>query len=208
MIKNEINIKQVTGLKVTRPDSLFSGDNTYSTLFLMPAFDVVLRPGWYKHFVNAYIEDKGLKHFFKRPLFILVQYFNLKDVREMWDYFREKKSFVYSYMVAHNEGVMFRMFVFECPDKFKNDYDLFLKAKYSKFSKDYKSKFQQTVQDVNGSHIESPLYGALHKTSTWKKWLENKIGQEIDAEQECFPKLKPEYEVFRNPVVSFPNLKP
>ena len=129
---------------------------------------------------------------------MLIQYYNRKDVLELISYLKEKKSYVHSYLVGYNDGIFFRMFVFECPEKYKPDYDLFIKAKYSKFSDDFKSKFTQTVQTPDGNHEENPLYGAMFKTKHMKDWIEKQIGEPLESGQEYFPKLNPTYEVFRH----------
>lgn len=198
MRRNKEDISIVTETNIGNIKSPFSGENTYTTLFLVPAFDVYMDTPFYKYFINAYIDDKDLTHYFKRPLFILV---HLKDnsdrTADLQNYLVTRKAFIYDYIVGTKDGSLLKMYVFECPSKFKADYDLFLKARYSKFSNDYKAKFNRIITSVTGQNMESPLYGAVHRTPTMKKKVEAIIGEVLDKEQEYFGELKPDYEIFR-----------
>lgn len=198
MTKNGVILKERTRLKVSRPNSVFSGENTYTTLFLMPAFDCFMDTGRYKYFINSYIDDIGIKHCFKRPLFVLVKYeAHTEGLLELTNYLRGNKYFVYTYLAGTTDNALLRMFVFECPPKYKSDYDAFLQAKYSKFSDQYKTKFNPSFRSVTGVAVESPLYGVVYKTETLKRKVEGFIGQKLDKEQEYFGILTPEFEIFR-----------
>lgn len=198
MTKNDTIIKEVTKIEVTRPHSVFSGDNTYTTLFVLPMYDVYIDSRWYKNFINGYIDDVGLRHCFKRPLFVLVKYdITQEKPYEVLNHLLSRKSFVFSYLVGTQGNELFRMFVFQCPVKYKSDYDKFIKAQYSQFSVEYKSKFNQTIRTGTGLSMESPLYGVIYKTPTLKKKVEGFIGEPLSKDQEYFGLLKPEFEIFR-----------
>lgn len=201
MTKNDIDIRDIVHVNIKHPDSWFTGSSTYTTFFVMPAYDLLLDINWYKHFVDSYIGDHELKHNFKRPLFILIQYQKItKEFAELNNYLRLKRSFVYSYLVGKNRDTFFRMYVFECPLKYKSDYDCFLNSQYSKFSIDYKSKFPETIQNEKGEYIESPFYGAINKTPSFKKKVEKLIDEKLDNESELFSEIKKEFEIFRYPI--------
>lgn len=198
MTKNDIILKDVTALKIVSPESKFTGDNTYTSLFILPAYDIFLSASRHKHFVNAYIDDRLLRHCFKRPLFFLVRYeAHTEALLELTKYLRSKKGFVYTYLAGTEGKALLRMFVFECPAHYRQDYDHFLKGQYSKFSLNYKDQFVETIRDISGAAFESLMYGAIYKTTTHKKKMERIMGERLNNEQEFFGALKPEFEVFR-----------
>lgn len=198
MIKNDIDIWSVASVPVNQINSPFSGDNTYSTLFLTPAFDVYLEAHLYHTFINSYIDDAEIKHLFKRPLFALIKYKERTlDVKEVNAYLKSKPSYVYSYLAGTYKDCYLRVYVFECPSAFKNDYDRFIKGEYSKFSYEYKDKFNKTTTSPSGIPIESPLYGVVNKTGFLKRKMEKIMDEKLSPSQEYFGIPIPEFEVFR-----------
>lgn len=198
MTKNDNILKNITALNVFRPKSVFSGENSYTTLFMLPMYEVYMDSTRYKHFINGYVDDVGLRHCFKRPLFILIKYeAHTESLLEITNYLMSKKSFVYSYLAGTEGNSLLKMFVFECPNQFRTDYDHFLKGKYSKFSAHLQQKFNQFIKSIDGSAMESPLFGAIHKTSTFKKTVEKILDERLSPNQEYFGELKNEFEIFR-----------
>jgi hypothetical protein len=94
------------------------------------------------------------------------------------------------------------MYVFECPPEFQRDYKRFLEGTYSKFSSSYKSRFNRTVPNREGRFVESPVYGALFKTTKVKEKIEELIGQTLGDDEEYWGRYKPEFEIFRYPLTN------
>ena len=191
-------------IKINIPNSPFTGNRTYSSLFLPPAFNIPFDSTLAAYLVNTYIDDAGLKHSFKRPYFVLLQANDISEnFKELDRELKENQYFVYDYYVGSNEdGSMLFMYVFECPNELRTDYDKFLKGEYSKFSANFKSRFAKIVPDIHGKYIQSPLYGVLYKTPEWKKKIEGIIcdpneNEHLDANQEFFGKPEEKFEIFR-----------
>lgn len=199
MTRNEVSPKQITEVKVNNPQSVLSGANTYSTLFLIPAFDVHLDKYLYGMFVNSYTNDMELNHVYSKPLFVLVSVDNPRDYLYLKTdmILRENKTHVYNYVVGRWQGSYLIMYVFECPEEFSADYEAFTLGKYSTFSERYKQRFTKMVPNLNGEVIESPIYGVLYKTNIMKSKIEKIIGQRLEKSQELFSVPIPEYETFR-----------
>jgi hypothetical protein len=193
--------RQQIDVPITFPDSIFTGNRTYSSLFLAPAFDLDFYGEAYDFFVNAYIQDREVHTAFKRPLFLLLETNEISDkFKRVHQELIANKNFVYTYCAGSFENRLLYMYVFECPDEFRDDYDKFLKGAYSKFSPKYKGCFIRLVQDVHGDFIESPLFGAIYKTRYFKKKVESLLfepGEFLDKDQEYFGVPSRKIEVFR-----------
>lgn len=197
-----LDIRDSLNIDFSYPDSVFTGNMTYSTLFLPPAFGIVMDEKLASLFINAYLNDAGFKHLYERPYFILIGTDSIDDIfNEVDSDFRENPNFVYTYFVGTNKGKLLYMYVFECPPKYKDDYDRFVEGKYSTFSTDYKSKFARIIPDENGNFIESHLYGVIYKTPSLKRKVENLLfldpKEKLDKNQEYFGKPDKKVETFR-----------
>lgn len=193
----EEKIKDITHVKTHTPHSPFSGNKTYSSLFLPPMFDVATDRPVYDFFVNCYIDDYGIKHLFDRPLFVLLKTARIDNYfMAVESLITSAKNFVYTYPVGTNYDNYLFMYVFECPKVFQTDYDKFLNGEYSGFSKPLKQRFPRLIP-LKGDAVESPIYGALHKTPYFKYKVESIIGEKLDKTQELWAAPKPEYEIFR-----------
>src|SRR6188768_2978606 len=190
MIKTDKNIRELIEETVEKPNLHFSGEHTYSTLFLIPMFDIQLEGLFFDYFINAYIDDKELIHEYKRPLFVLTKTpsLYLPDFRIYDTKLRKNRNFVYTYSVGTEKGLYLQMYVFECPQEFEKDYDNFINGTYSKFSDYFKRRFPKTIQEPTGQFIESPLYGAINRTYSFKKKVETLIDYKLPPESEYFAK--------------------
>lgn len=192
-----MSVRTPVSIKIDLPNSIFSGERTYSSLFLPPAFDLNFDSEIYDYFVNAYIDDDEKSHSYKRPLFVLMETsHSLQKFSEVDRILRDNRNFVYTYFVGADADKFYYMYVFECPDEFRYDYDCFLRGEYSKFSTKYKSRFSKMIPSGN-SWVESPLFGVIYKTSTHKKKVEHLLGERLDKEQEFFGQPDRKIEVFR-----------
>jgi len=197
MMVSEDNIKEVTHVKTTTPHSPFSGDKTYSSLFLPNMFDVVIDRPVYDFFVNCYIDDYGLSHLFDKPLFVLLKTEKLDNYfQAVESLITSNKNFVYTYPVGTNYGGYLFMYVFECPKVFEKDYDRFKNGEYSSFSKELKMRYPRLIP-MQGRAMESPIYGALFKTQYHRGKVEEIVGEKIEKGQELWATPKPDYEIFR-----------
>lgn len=195
-----MNLREKVDITIKYPESVFTGDRTYSSLFLPPVFGIMFDSTLSKMLVNTYLNDKHLNHNYNRPLFLLLK---VRDIDYRYNEVNldliKNPNFVYKYCVGTNKGYILYMYVFESPKEFEQDYDNFIKGKYSQFSPKLKSKFARVVPDLTGKYVESPLYGAIYKTPTLKKSIENILfepGEKLDPSQEYFGKPDINIETF------------
>jgi hypothetical protein len=207
MTKSDIDIKDVTVTVLKEIKSHFSNHNTYSTLFLTHAFNIELTTAVYEMYVNSYIDDHGFMHLFNRPLFTLfkVNDKEIKKFQETNTILTSNDNFVYVYCVGRTNNYYLFMYVFECPDTYKTDYDKFLEGKYSEFSIAYKSKFNKKVMLTDTSYTESPIYGSIFKTDDMRSKIEAILSYNsteihspvtLDPSGEFWPAPKDEFEIF------------
>jgi len=192
------SLKDLIKVKIQLPDSVFTGNRTYSSLFLGPLFGLDLSTDIYYYIVNLYLDDERFEHRYKRPLFLLLDTKQFDEpYREIDTNLKNNKNFVYSYVVGSADNMFLVMYVFECPDESIPDYDKFLSGQYSKFSSKLKSRFNKLAPDGKGGYEESPLYGVLFKTKTWKKKVEQQIDSTLDPSQEYFGTPNMDLEIFK-----------
>lgn len=200
-MNNLYDIRKAIHVDVKIPNSPFSGNRTYSTLFLAPAFELNLNSALWHYFVNAYLDDYTIEHVYKRPLFILLETRKLDDSFKRVDFdLQRNKNFRYSY-VAGTHGLSFLfMYVFECPEQYTEEYDRFLKGQYSKFSERYKGRFYKIIPDSEGGFDESPISGVMYKTDKLKEKVEDIIGVPLSPSQEYFGIPDKRIEIFNYPL--------
>lgn len=207
MTKNDDIIFEAVNLNLKELDLAFSGPHTYTSLFMPQPYGIYLDQTLSTMFINAYIDDAELKHLFVRPLFLLLQIQSLNEKFYKIDkYLRENNNFVYTYAAGVHGGEFLFMYVFECPEKYKADYDKFIDGRYSEFSNDLKSIYHRVLPTPKGP-IENPIYGAVFKTPQMKKITESILsayhGREVDSpvildtNQEYFGLPNSKYEIFR-----------
>jgi hypothetical protein len=201
MTINEVDIKHVSQVDINSFYSPFSGPYTYTTLFLQPGFDVKLDETHSPLFINSFLNDYKLTHKFEKPLFFLIKTQHLLDPLfvSINSFLNANKNFVFSYPIGMRGDEYLFMYVFQCPEKFHEDYDLFMMGKYSHFSPDFKNRFEKKVLDKEGKTVDSPIYGVIHKTDKTRKKIESIIGEPLGSDQEYFGTLYPHLEIFRYP---------
>ena len=197
-MKNLYDIRKVIEADFKMPNSPFSGNRTYTSLFLIPAFEINLNSLIYHFFVNAYLDDYKIEHIYKRPMFFLVETKKIDDNFRRIDLdLQRNKNFRYTY-VAGTHGLSFLfMYVFECPSQYAQEYDRFLNGEYSKFSENYKGRFYRLIQDQEGGFDESPISGVMYKTAKTKEKVEKIIDVQLSPSQEYFGKPDKKLEIFR-----------
>lgn len=162
---------------------MFLTDKTNTTLFLYPVLGLQeheeAKMGFIGSFLadndKAYIEDGTMRMFcLFKPLTSNLGFFNQKI------YELESIGLIedeYDYPEGHI------VIVFKLPKKFKNDYDLFLKGKYSKFSEEFKALFpDKKISFKNNVKYEdySLHFHVFRRTPGIKKFIEEKLGANLD----------------------------
>lgn len=199
MTKNETDIVQTLQEPYRIKDTLFDGLYTKTTHFLLAGLGINPNSNIFKDkFVNAYIDDAGIEHVIKNPVFMLLK------TKEFDDYWKKLEltlkalpRFVYEYDVGMDGDNHLVMFAFEFPAIFATDYFKFLSGEYYKFSNPYKHLFKKDIINDKGTVVENAIYGVIHKTPSIKKVIETIVGEPIESEGEFWDKMSPEREIYR-----------
>lgn len=191
----ELIVKQPYKVK----EQILDGRYTKTTHFLLPGLHISnTLESFTKYFVNAFIEDNGITHIVKNPIFILCK---TKVFDDEWFKFestiKSSPRCMYEYDVGKYDDDYLVMFLFEFPAAYRADYFRFLESEYSKFSDHYKKLFKETMTNSKGETVENSLYGIVYKTPSFKKTMEKVIDAPLDSTKEYWEKWNPEREIFR-----------
>jgi len=147
--------------------SIYNGPYNKTTLFLLPMLELTLRnPVVKKYLKNAYLDDADFEHDFTRPLFLLLRTksFEEKEFKDLCTILRSKMTFKVDYDLGKQDGDNLVMYVFEIPEKWKENYYHFKAGRYSKFTDPYKILFPKEILDGT-KKVESLVYGVIYKTA-------------------------------------------
>jgi len=176
-----VNLKPSYELSVARLNK--------SSLFLLPMLGGTRRLFMYdKLFVNAFINvDQyerciGLLYRFSGDTVFLKFEQALKKFRNFKDTFDPSPYFV--------------MFVFDVPADYLQDYELFIKGKYSKLSPNYKSK----ILEFHGFTIHGQMAQILFQDENRRLRLQEELDAEIEPGSELLSIINIEEETF-NPKI-------
>lgn len=121
-----------------------------STIFLLPCLQIrqEIKDKFYEMgFVNTYL-------FFDKQQYSFIPLYLVFSAKEY-----DLNFYKFSLMLEKNPNYVETLdypgnsvvFVFKIPKRFEKDYELFLKGRYSKFSKEYKDNFPMKVHKVDSS---------------------------------------------------------
>jgi len=125
--------------------------------------------------VNCFIGDRN-KPELENKIFLLLKFSGEKRFEEYEKYIKMYPNYGGNYD-PDNTHVMY---YFEVPEKYKKEYELFKKGKYSIFSDEYKRKIFKFHNIGSKSDVGKVLYRTEDKFREW----ERKVGQKIDRNQE------------------------
>lgn len=130
----------------------------------------------FSNYRNTFIGDKD-KPSLKNNILLLYRFSNEPQFLEL-----EKNFQTHRYFHSIYEPDSFHtMIVFNIPEQFQREYDLFKQSKYSLFSESYKRHIG-FFHNINLTH---EVMGTLYKTEWRFKQLEKKFGIEIPRNQEA-----------------------
>lgn len=104
---------------------------------------------------------------------------------EAWNNFEVFLISLPDYVSDYKADKYHRMFVYNIPEKWKEDYNKFIKWKPSTFSKEYKDHINFFYGNLLKYKPDSPILGVLHKTEERFKFLENQFNIDIPRNQEA-----------------------
>tara|TARA_R110002167_G_scaffold149240_2_gene342467 strand:+ start:1180 stop:1737 length:558 start_codon:yes stop_codon:yes gene_type:complete len=150
---------------------------TNTSIFMVPTLkspkDSLINNG----FINAYIKDSISDNNYKDCIYLL---FKPKDLNSFKDFldneYERTKQIIEDY--DYNNG--FVIVVYSLDDKFKDDFKLIKKGKYSKTSEKFQKLFNKVVKlKKNGLHRDelSLQYRIFNKTNDLIEYWQTKIGE-------------------------------
>lgn len=178
MTRNEVDQKEILRNEYRTTVSEFDGEYTKSTIFLLPAALInISNANIRSNLVNAYLEDVDHEHDYIRPIFVLFKTEDVKNIewRKLELDLQNKEEFITTYSCGFQGKYELLMFVFKCPDEFKDDYYKFKRGKYSEFSTRYKRKFPEIMLNKEGKHVKSLAYAVINKTDFAKEFLKKAL---------------------------------
>tara|TARA_R110002051_G_scaffold119638_1_gene192987 strand:- start:739 stop:1506 length:768 start_codon:yes stop_codon:yes gene_type:complete len=149
---------------------------TKASLFIIPMFPGLKR--------NYFYDNLLLNCFIGTPeqddvIALLYRFSGAKSFMEMEGSLKKLKTFE-SMEDPSNKTVLY---VFNVPDKYKDDYDHFIAGRYSKFSDSYKRR----ILEFHGVERGSVIGQILNKAKARKKVLEDRIYDEMDKQKGGLP---------------------
>lgn len=205
MKKNEVNIEQKLLEKFKLPESRYDGKLTKTSQFMLNSISLnILNKHINKYFENAFLGDREFQHSIDRPIFVLFKSDkNDKDWIRVFDVMCSKKEYVLDYYCGQNpEGQDLTMIVYQVPEEFSEDYYNFKKGKYSKFSENYKRKFNEKVINTQGREVESIIWGIIHKSPKMVKEVEEEFDVKFEEDDEIWERPRRFREYYREKALS------
>lgn len=157
-----------------------------TSIFMVPTLKINKEKLFANGFINGYTRDAGRDMHFEDSVYVLFRPDNLVMFKEFVDAeYQRTKSIVDDY---DYEGG-FIVLVYELNPKFKKDFNLVRKGKYSKTSKEFQNIFSKVVKVVKGGLSRDELslqYRVFNKTDEMRKYWEDRLGVEFDEEMEVW----------------------
>lgn len=157
-----------------------------TSIFMVPTLKINKEKLFGNGFINGYTTDAGRDVQYEDSVYVLFRPENMLLFREFVDgEYERTKSIIDDY--DYDGG--FIVLVYELNSKFKKDFNLVKKGKYSKTSKEFQNLFSKVVKVVKGGLSRDELslqYRVFNKTEDMKKYWEERLGVEFDDSMEVW----------------------
>ena len=191
MKKNKVNLDEVAerpyGVKFQEMGISY----TNTAMFVLPMLNLsIVRLG--KYFLNCFIKDKEYPTLVERPLFLLFKFdYETKNdelhCKNIHDELTSKDELVTYYYVGNIQGSKCIMYLFNIDSEFQDDYNNFLKGKYSKFRPEFKEKFPKYFMDSRtGRQSKTIMSQVVNAAPELRKYWEDKIGVTLAEDAEVW----------------------
>jgi len=159
---------------------------TITSIFMVPTLQIPKNSLKDNGFINAYNKDERKEEQYKDCIYILFKPTDLDKFREFLDSEYERtKNVIEDY--DYEDG--FVVVVYSLDKKFKKDFDLIRKGKYSKTSETFQAIFPKVVKILkNGKHADelSLQIRIFKRTQDLIDFWEEKLDVVFDEEQEVW----------------------
>lgn len=161
--------------------------NTNTSLFLIPGLGLkvdYLRTQF--GFINGYLHDLDSPFQYNNPVFLL---FLPPDEysRENLEVFIEREYKKKQELVDDYWYEEYRVIVYEFPEKWLSEWELFFNGEYSSFRKKYVDLLPQEEhkEDIHGPYTEPSIqFNVCNRKAILKNYWEREIGEKLDPEGE------------------------
>ena len=169
-------------------------DATNTTRFLLPAFGVNYKKYEELGFINCYLADKDREkvsedihiYFLFKPQDVVQSAALNKMIENLEESTQNMDNPLLLEDYDYEGGYV--VMVLKLNDIYRNDYELFLKGKYSHFSDTFKDIYpEERIIDFHPDDAHPGKYlrwMAIHKDPRLLKWQENKIGVSLQGAEE------------------------
>jgi len=202
----EIEIEEVEKLLENKwriCDSILHNSWTKTHCFIFPLLSESIKFHFSlkRHYICSYIADEKRNVNIENPILIHFKTTDIEgDIPSMsWDKLFntliKEEGFCYYYYVGNDKIKNEVIFAFTIPEEFKEDYNLIVKGKYSKTSKEYKDKVIQFF--LLEKETCKLVRGVLYKEKWVKESLEKLVGQKLPTNAEYWSDFVNHREFFR-----------
>tara|TARA_Y100001963_G_C6730204_1_gene423485 strand:+ start:483 stop:1241 length:759 start_codon:yes stop_codon:yes gene_type:complete len=184
-VKYKVNIIEKVIINKTIYYDVHMAKRTKSSIFVMPMLGGNRNLFfWNKLFTNCFLETPEEKNCIALlyrwsgdPLFV-----KFEQVLSKFKSFRAK----------YDPDPNYVLFVFNIPKKYKHDYELFKKGKYSQLSKSYKI----SILDFHNSEPYEEIGQVLYKDPKRRELMEDKLGTTLSDDLELLSIIDKKEEIF------------
>ena len=159
---------------------------TITTIFMVPTLKINRDRLKDNKFINAYINDGGREVQYENCIYLLFKPDNLDKFKEFLDDEYERTRFIiddYDY----EDGYV--VVVYELDERYKKDFDLIKKGKYSRTSEEFQKLFPKIVKVNAGGYWKDEIslqYRIFNHTEDLVQFWEKKLDVEFDDDQEIW----------------------
>lgn len=168
---------------------------TITSIFMVPTLRIGRDELKQNGFINAYLKDGKRDVQYANSVYLVFHPKNLDQFKVFLDNEYERtKAIIDDY--DYEEG--FVVVVYSLDNKFKKDFELIKKGKYSKTSREFQALFPKVIKiRSNGLYKDeiSLQYRIFNKTEDLRKYWEEKIGVEFDDSMEVWQGFIEENEI-------------
>jgi len=160
---------------------------TSATLFLLRGlgkeykFQALSKYG----FINAYIGDIGHEPLYEYSLYLLFKPENYQDFQYFLNIEKKKNRIVDEYDYEGGYTVL----VYNFPEQFHHEYDLFKTGDFSLFRKSYVDifpEFEPIPNTVTPQKTQSLQWRVFHLHDSLREYWEERLGIELDSDAELW----------------------
>lgn len=168
---------------------------TNTTRFILPCFGVQLEEYRKLGFINSFLSDVNDPHIYNDniPIYLLFKpsIKQLPLLQEKIDQLEEQDENKNIILNDYDYDGNFVIIVLKLPERFKNDFKLFLEGKYSHLSKEIQKYYPvevATTLDEDFIPGKSLQWLACNRSSKLKTWVEKKYGLDLKDSLEYWSK--------------------